>query len=410
MTLKEIEETAYKELSKAIVDGLYEPLTKAFIDGMLYVDKYYGIKSEWLKDLDKIEKREKFSPIYSIRRFLDYYKDDYFKDLDATTRNWTLHHIKMVIEEGGTSEDLWKRLQNTKGMTPKRAEVIYRTEMNRAFNWGMCTRLSHIKSNGYVRCAKDERSCSECIALDGQIGTPEELRKAVPRHPNCRCMILPLKSKDEVTKDNPDLEFEEDLFGENQKYYNKELAVARRYLNDHPEVTDQEWKYFIEDECPIVTHDLRDWTRSVQHEGGRKLLKTERSFTTPDKFRPPRKDSWGNILEYEGEIDDDYIKEYLKASAYHRAGFERTHKEGKIRLYRGSTVKKDSQYLSAPLESYTTDVEVAKSFAGKEGNIIYRDFDLNDIRFAHPYFGLPQEYEVVISHRGPYEVKIWKGD
>lgn len=561
MTLADIEKVSYKELSNAIVDGLYDPLIKAYIDGISFVDYYYKIKSEWKKDfdIDDIEKREKFAPIYSIRRFLDNYRREYFKDLDATTRNWTLHYVKTVIEEGGTAEDLWKKLEGTKGMTKSRAEVIYRTETNRAFNWGMCTRLSHLKCKGYIRCIEDERSCSECIARNGEEGTPDELRNKVPRHPNCfldrqvkvytsegwkaigdikigdyvlthkgrfkkvyalprnegirnetevvhlvikvlnqkgititsnhpilvieegstspiwkeagdikesdkicllantigqhelisypireiikwklnkntklynlsveedesyiaegivvhncRCQVIPLTSKDEVKDKNPDLEFEEDpLFGEYQSYHDKYLEVARRYLNDHPEVTDQEWKYFIEEECPNISRDLRDWTRSVQYEGGLKLIKTERSFTTSDKFRPPRKDSFGDIIDYNGEITEEYKKEYLKASAYHRAGFERKYKEKKVRLYRGSTTKKDSQYLSAPLESYTTNIEVAKDFAGKEGQIIYRDFDLDDVRFAHPYFGLPYEEEVVISHRGPYDVKIYEGE
>jgi SPP1 gp7 family putative phage head morphogenesis protein len=82
-------------------------------------------------------------------------------------------------------------------ISPKRrAEMIARTETIRAHhlatiqeyrNWG----LFDIIVKGEWHTAGDDRVCSKCDALNGQIFTLDEIEPMIPLHPMCRCMALP---------------------------------------------------------------------------------------------------------------------------------------------------------------------------------------------------------------------------
>jgi len=43
-----------------------------------------------------------------------------------------------------------------------------------------------------ILTARDDRVCSICASLEGEIYTLDQVRDLIPLHPLCRCMILPV--------------------------------------------------------------------------------------------------------------------------------------------------------------------------------------------------------------------------
>jgi len=83
----------------------------------------------------------------------------------------------------------------------RRAEIMARTEIIRAHhvatiqeyrNWG----LEGVQVQGEWATAGDDRVCDECASLEGKIFTLEEIESMIPRHPQCRCIALPIEEKD----------------------------------------------------------------------------------------------------------------------------------------------------------------------------------------------------------------------
>jgi len=78
----------------------------------------------------------------------------------------------------------------------RRAIILARTEIIRAHhlamvqeyrNWG----LEGVKVLAEWATADDDRVCPICAALEGKIFTLDEVEPLIPRHPQCRCVILP---------------------------------------------------------------------------------------------------------------------------------------------------------------------------------------------------------------------------
>lgn len=78
----------------------------------------------------------------------------------------------------------------------RRAEMIARTEILRAFNqaqlvdfrnWG----VEGIDILAEIKTAGDSRVCEQCSPLEGKIYTLDEAEGLLPLHPMCRCIYLP---------------------------------------------------------------------------------------------------------------------------------------------------------------------------------------------------------------------------
>jgi SPP1 gp7 family putative phage head morphogenesis protein len=84
----------------------------------------------------------------------------------------------------------------------RRAKMLARTEIIRAHhvatiqeyeNWGVLG----VKVKAEFQTAGDEIVCPICLALEGKIYTLDEARGMVPKHPNCRCIMLPVDVTDD---------------------------------------------------------------------------------------------------------------------------------------------------------------------------------------------------------------------
>lgn len=79
----------------------------------------------------------------------------------------------------------------------RRAELLARTEIIRAHhlatvqeykNW----RIEGVFVNAELVTAGDDRVCEKCSSLEGHVFTLEEAEGLIPRHPLCRCCIIPV--------------------------------------------------------------------------------------------------------------------------------------------------------------------------------------------------------------------------
>jgi len=80
----------------------------------------------------------------------------------------------------------------------RRAEVLARTEIIRAHHQATIMEYQNWAVEGVIvkaewMTAGDNRVCSECILLEGEIFTLETAMNMIPLHPSCRCIALPFK-------------------------------------------------------------------------------------------------------------------------------------------------------------------------------------------------------------------------
>jgi SPP1 gp7 family putative phage head morphogenesis protein len=86
----------------------------------------------------------------------------------------------------------------------RRAKILARTEIIRAHaeaqlqefeNWGVVGVTAEVE----FRTAGDSRVCVICASLNEKIFTIEEARGVIPRHPQCRCIWLPVDPEADET-------------------------------------------------------------------------------------------------------------------------------------------------------------------------------------------------------------------
>lgn len=80
----------------------------------------------------------------------------------------------------------------------RRAEMLARTEIIRAHHQATIQEYMNWRVEGVMIKAEwgtagDDKVCSICKALEGQVFTLEEVMNMVPAHPNCRCFAIPFK-------------------------------------------------------------------------------------------------------------------------------------------------------------------------------------------------------------------------
>ena len=132
-----------------------------------------------------------------------------------------------------------------------RATLIARTELASAYVQGQMKEYNRMGFHYGRWSATGERSCPYCVAREGAIYKLEELQRAIPAHPRCRCTIAPVSdemimeagvqgSKSEAKKregaaeyldDGGWLAIREQRFNEWMKFSGKDSLNAEKYLN-----------------------------------------------------------------------------------------------------------------------------------------------------------------------------------
>jgi SPP1 gp7 family putative phage head morphogenesis protein len=142
-----------------------------------------------------------------------------FEDLKGITSQMDSAISRILsqgIIDGDNPKTLVKKLTDATGISRNRARTLARTEVIRAHhlgtvqeyrNWG----LSGVKVQAEWSTA-GFNVCPDCASMEGKIFTLDQIEGMIPRHPNCRCMILPVlnekgvktveKVKEEAIKEN----------------------------------------------------------------------------------------------------------------------------------------------------------------------------------------------------------------
>lgn len=109
--------------------------------------------------------------------------------------------LTQCVERGKTVNQTVDALVYSMNVDRSMADRLVRTELSRVQN--------EARKNGYVNAglthykflsAQDERVCDDDDELDGQVFSFDEAEVGVnfpPMHPNCRCTIVPILSKEE---------------------------------------------------------------------------------------------------------------------------------------------------------------------------------------------------------------------
>jgi len=84
-----------------------------------------------------------------------------------------------------------------------RATILARTEVIRAHHVAMVQEYKNWGVQGVIvqaewTTAGDNRVCPVCSSLQGKVYTLEQIEPLIPRHPQCRCLALPVDVTDEV--------------------------------------------------------------------------------------------------------------------------------------------------------------------------------------------------------------------
>jgi SPP1 gp7 family putative phage head morphogenesis protein len=122
-----------------------------------------------------------------------------FEDLKGITSQMDSAISRILsqgIIDGDNPKTLVKKLTDATGISRNRARTLARTEVIRAHhlgavqeyrNWG----LSGVKVQAEWSTA-GFNVCPDCASMEGKIFTLDQIEGMIPRHPNCRCMILPV--------------------------------------------------------------------------------------------------------------------------------------------------------------------------------------------------------------------------
>lgn len=106
------------------------------------------------------------------------------------------------VAKGHSVEKMTEELRRGTNVLKSRAEMVVRTESTRAH---FQAKLAWLKANGFklviYYATPDERTCPYCAAQSGRIFKIESVPE-LPRHPYCRCTIVPY-SKDPYATSSP---------------------------------------------------------------------------------------------------------------------------------------------------------------------------------------------------------------
>lgn len=115
--------------------------------------------------------------------------------IDATTRDGIRDMVTGALEDGVSNDDLADRLEESFLFSEDRAETIARTETAFADVQG---NVIGWQESGVVAgkewITADADPCEDCDAMNGVVvGMDEDFEGGdPPRHPNCRCDLLPV--------------------------------------------------------------------------------------------------------------------------------------------------------------------------------------------------------------------------
>jgi SPP1 gp7 family putative phage head morphogenesis protein len=137
---------------------------------------------------------------------------DLITQIEENTRDMLRDAIHEAIDEGIGADELADMIADSTGFSDYRAEMIARTETNRANNQGnlRAYKDAGVERKEWMTAGDDlvEEDCEDNEAV-GAIGLDEDFPSgddAPPAHPNCRCSISPVFEPDDTAQEDEDEE------------------------------------------------------------------------------------------------------------------------------------------------------------------------------------------------------------
>lgn len=139
-----------------------------------------------------------------------------FTDLKNVTEDMSAKITRSLTDgliQGLNPRDIAKRMDEAVGIGITRANIIARTEITRAHAEGQLDAMVRlgVTEVGFAvewSTAGDERVCPLCEPLEGIVLKIEEARGLIPRHPQCRCALLPsgVVDDEELVREKKEIE------------------------------------------------------------------------------------------------------------------------------------------------------------------------------------------------------------
>lgn len=188
---KYIQAAYVKGMNQAFVDVKKPALWTGISPTESKLDFFEGSRSEFL--------RQSFGRPVSVNR-VKLLASRSFNDLRGITDKMSAEISRNLVDgmiQGLSPRDVARTMSETvTKLGRNRALIISRTETIRAHNEGALDALEElgVEEVGVMvewSTAKDGRVCEECAPLQGIVLKTKEAHGILPRHPNCRCAIIP---------------------------------------------------------------------------------------------------------------------------------------------------------------------------------------------------------------------------
>jgi SPP1 gp7 family putative phage head morphogenesis protein len=100
-------------------------------------------------------------------------------------------YLLEAYANGLSTDQIAQGLQDLFAFSPARAQMVARTETIAAAVQGDIQGMKEagVRSTTYM-CADDERTCEDCLSMDGEEFDIGDSTGVIPLHPNCRCTFL----------------------------------------------------------------------------------------------------------------------------------------------------------------------------------------------------------------------------
>ena len=128
------------------------------------------------------------------------------KNITDEMGNKTARILAQGLVDGTAPRDLARQINHEiDTISKRRAYTLARTEIIHAHAEGQLDTFEALDFDEVAVLAEwstagDDRVCPECEPLDGQTFTLKEARGMIPRHPNCRCMYVPVPALERKRK------------------------------------------------------------------------------------------------------------------------------------------------------------------------------------------------------------------
>lgn len=369
-----------------------------------------------------------------------------FSDLKGITSTMDAAISRVLAQgiiDGENPRYLAKKITDATGIFRNRARTLARTEIIRAHHMGSIQEYRNWGLVGVKVQAEWSTAgynvCPDCQSMEGKIFTLDEIEGMIPRHPNCRCMALPVLNegkqepgkKKENTLDVKSLFINKqfnDLFNKKKSEYAKEFNKIKDKVSaeDYADYLDtirkldfvdlpQKERYLISkfsnsqtaSEISTlfennmsweVAHGLTHWQIDTVNLSSLKLKTMAYNVEKVDGMvmvASKKYMSGESLLNMVKSIEGQESL-YVDLRAFNDAYMDFIQQEKIMTLYRGvggETGGKLKNYLiensqtidplkiqEASLTGYTDDIVVGKEFGVNAGGITVRiDIDRDDI-------------------------------